>query len=402
MAGRVRLAATGIQDQWLTGEPQFSFFVSRFRRHTKFAIEEIETPFDGTIDFGQTIECRIPYTKGDLIKNMTLKVTLTDPKPDNPSFNSNSYCPSVFTEMIEYVDLKMGGQTIERLTGEYIYMHQQLNNTDDDTEQTLYFLNGHGNFTGFSNFINYYLDLPFYFYRNPSLAIPMVAMTKQLVHLVVQLKPLSKLIYGGYTPGVTASIEKFALNCEFVFVSDEERNYLMTRQVDQVITQLQVSQFKMLPGESTKSVMLQFTNPVKELFFIAQSDAFIENNNTNIYEKINKIQLRFNNRLVIDSNYNMLTYEQPLKYYVNCPSNKTQPDFLGTQVNLYSLFGMHSFAMDPTAHYPTGQVNMSRIFHKMLTIEIELFLLNYANTVRVYAVNYNVLSFKGGLAGLKF
>ena len=31
MAGRLRLAATGVQDEWLTGEPQFSYFLMNFK-----------------------------------------------------------------------------------------------------------------------------------------------------------------------------------------------------------------------------------------------------------------------------------------------------------------------------------------------------------------------------------
>ena len=46
MAGRLRLAATGVQDEWLTGEPQFSYFLTNFKRHTKFAFDYVESQFD--------------------------------------------------------------------------------------------------------------------------------------------------------------------------------------------------------------------------------------------------------------------------------------------------------------------------------------------------------------------
>jgi len=49
-------------------------------------------------------------------------------------------------------------------------MHQQLHNTNDDIEQTLYFLSGHGNYLSYAGEYTYFLDLPFYFYRNSSLA----------------------------------------------------------------------------------------------------------------------------------------------------------------------------------------------------------------------------------------
>jgi hypothetical protein len=87
MAGRLRLAATGIQDEILTGEPQFSYFLMNYKRHTKFSFDFIESQFDGNIDFGNTIKCRVPNDKGDLIRNMTLKITLTDPQPDDGGEN---------------------------------------------------------------------------------------------------------------------------------------------------------------------------------------------------------------------------------------------------------------------------------------------------------------------------
>ena len=52
--------------------------------------------------------------------------------------------------------------------------------------------------------------------------------------------------------------------------------------------------------------------------------------------------------------------------------------------------------------YPTGQVNMSRISHKLFTIEINPINAAFENDTRVYAVNYNVLRIESGLAGLKF
>src|SRR5210317_1178311 len=145
MAGRLRLAVTGIQDQWLTGEPQFSYFVMNYRRHTRFSTEAVERPFDGDVGFGQTVTCRIPNNVGDLVRSMMLKVTL-DPLPvADGTLVSNTYNTSIGSRIIEYADLVIGGQTIERLTGEYIYMYDQLHNNLDDTSQTLYFLTGHGN-----------------------------------------------------------------------------------------------------------------------------------------------------------------------------------------------------------------------------------------------------------------
>jgi len=391
MSGRLRLAATGLQDQWLTGDPQFSYFLMNFKRHTKFAIDYVESQFDGKLDFGEVIECRIPNDKGDLLRNLTLKVTLNDPTPDTPGENDTHWSPSVISHLIEYAELLIGGQTIERITGEYIYIHQQLHNTNDDIDQTLYFLNGHGNILTYQGEYNYFMDLPFYFYRNPSLAIPTCALTKQLVEVRIKTRPLTELIFRGAPAGVQGSIRKISLDTEFALVTKDEKGFIMSRPIDYVITQLQMSQFVMKPGENKKSVMLNFSHPVKELFFVSQSEEAVRDNDPNYYNEIKNVELRFNNQVVFNRDSKFLTYYQSFKHHVNSPS----------AANL-AKFGMYSFALKPEEYYPTGQVNMSRIVHKLLTIEIDPINAIDKNNTRIYARNYNILRIESGLAGLKF
>jgi hypothetical protein len=394
MSGRLRLAATGVQDQWLTGDPQFSYFLMNFRRHTKFAIDYVESQFDGDIDFGKTIISRVPNDKGDLVSNMTIKVTLDDPVP-----NDDNWSPSIISHLVESAELLIGGQTVEKITGEYIYMHQQLHNTDDDINQTLYFLNGHSNVLTYAagTEYTYFMDLPFYFYRNPSLAIPTCALTKQLVEVKIKLRSLPELINGGASAGVTANIKKFSLDNEFVFLTDNERNFMMSRPLDYIITQVQMSKFVMNAGENTKSVMLNFSHPVRELFFVSQSEEAVRDNHPHRYNTISNIKLQFNNTIVFDRDNDFLVYEQAFKHHVNSPYN-----YSASYNYLKSDFAMYSFALQPEVYYPTGQVNMSRIAHKLLTIEIDPINSVDNNNTRIYAVNYNLLRVSGGLAGLKF
>ena len=389
MSGRLRLAATGLQDQWLTGDPQFSYFLMNFRRHTKFAINYIESQFDGDINFGKTITCRVPNDRGDLIKNMTVKLTLDDPS------SGYEWCPSVVSHLIESAELLIGGQTIEKITGEYIYIHQQLHNTDDDIDQTVYFLNSHGRTIQFTGDNTYFIDLQFYFYRNPSLAIPTCALTKQVVEVRIKLRPLAELVTGVTPANATANLKKFSLDTEFVFLTEDERNYMMSGPLDYIITQVQMSKFVMKAGENTKSVMLNFSHPVRELFFVSQSDAAVAANYPNRYNTITNVKLQFNNEIVFNRGRKFLVYEQALKHHISPPK-------LGTNTYDESEFAMYSFALKPEVYYPTGQVNMSRISHKLLTLQINPINGSDNNNTRVYAVNYNVLRIESGLAGLKF
>ena len=322
---------------------------------------------------------------------MTLKVILDDPTP-----GGDEWCPSIMSHLIESAELLIGGQTIEKITGEYIYIHQQLHNTDDDIDQTMYFLNGHGELLSYTGDNTYFIDLPFYFYRNPSLAIPTCALTKQIIEVRLKMRPLSELIEGGASVGVNANIKKISLDTEFVFLTELEKSFLMSRPIDYVITQVQMSKFVMKAGENTKSVMLNFSHPVRELFFVSQSEKAVRDNHPNRYNIITNIKLKFNNETVFDRDRKFIVYEQSLKHHTSPPEYVAGTDYKQSE------FASYSFGLNPEVHYPTGQVNMSRIAHKLLTISINPINGTDNNNTRVYAVNYNVLRIDSGLAGLKF
>ena len=74
MAGRFDIVVTGIQDIYLTGNPQMSYFLNRFKRHTKFTTQVFEMPFNGVPERGNVLIAPISTTSGDMISNMTLKI----------------------------------------------------------------------------------------------------------------------------------------------------------------------------------------------------------------------------------------------------------------------------------------------------------------------------------------
>ena len=294
MAGRVRLAVTGVQDQWLSGEPQFSYFVMNYKRHTRFATESVEMPFSGEKKFGGYAELRIPNNVGDLVRSMMLKIKLKPLPSSSDPLVSNLYNTSLATNVIKYADLRIGGQTIERITGDYIYMYNQLHNNTDDLEQTMYFLTGHNNHLNVStSYDTFYLNLPFYFFRHPSLAIPVCAITKQLVEVFIKFKDIDDNVSFKYTTAgdvVTrettrdAEILDISMITDFFYITRAERNFLLTRPMEYVIQQLQMSTLPFKPGETEKSAMLKFKHPVKELMFLAKEET--GPNNTIIAEDV--------------------------------------------------------------------------------------------------------------------
>ena len=495
MSGRLTLAATGIQDRWFTEEPQYSHFLSRFRRHTKFAFEQFEAPFERFNEYGTEATCLIPNSAGDLIKGITLNMDLPPPVPSAEHnttftlssgsvtgslelnstttaslnvyqgvtyvFNSGSeefevigasvkdytteeitpgnyritlnievnilgtytdvriqlksnptvyymilnvkqirWNTSIPTKMIKYVDLLIGGQTIQRLTGEYIYMYNQLNYTQNDSDFTLVATTLHNSYpiindavySAYTDFQKYKVQLPFYFHKHPSLSIPVCALSKQLVEVKIKYRPVDELTveydlatqtYAPTTIRSSVQLRNMSLFVDFIYIGDEEKSFILTRPIEYVITQTQLAEIKLDAGVSQRSVMINFKHPVKDLFFIAT------NNRTQEHVPIKDVNLKFNNNTVIDADNLQLSAEQPLKHY----TNSIHEDY---------EFGVYSFSLKPQVYYPTGQVNMSRVIHKLLDIEIDNPNAADAHTIRVYASNYNVLRINGNIAGLKF
>tara|TARA_B100000073_G_scaffold57706_1_gene42772 strand:+ start:1695 stop:4121 length:2427 start_codon:yes stop_codon:yes gene_type:complete len=280
MAGRLRLAVTGIQDQWLTGEPKISYFSSIYKRHTRFSTEAVSIPITGNVSLGGNAIARIPNNVGDLLRSVILKLTLGE--LPNVTAPGNLYNASPSTSVIQYVDLVIGGQTIQRLTGDYIDLYNQLHSNKDDADTTLYYMNGHNNQIQIVNAPRtFYLNLPFYFFRNPSLAIPICAITRQLIEIHIKFRDADDDVTFRYeevsgnmvrTKTDIGSIVEASIIADFYFITRDEINFLLTRPMEYLITQLQLSTMQFKPNESKKSALLKFTNPVKELFFLAKEE----------------------------------------------------------------------------------------------------------------------------------
>jgi hypothetical protein len=414
-SGRVILSTTGIQDEFLTGEPQMTYFLKQFKRHTRFAMETSENPIDGTVDFGNTLSATIPR-KGDIIRNLSIKLELSDITTDAIGANARPiYTDSIGHALIEYCDLVIGGQTIERITGEYMEIFSELS-VSNSQQDAYYYLVGKsrnqavdgGNNTGRRVYI---VTLPFYFFRNNQLGIPLYSIYRQEVELKFKFRKLREVVLNSndnkpyiLSESVEASILRSGILTEYVYLTDEEKDYIKARPTDYVIEQLQLSRGVIEDTENSKSFRLNFTNPVKELYIVVQNQDTQDNNDwfnfsdgyqpNNSNSFIETLQLEFNGEIMISedvADYLYLLYAQPMYYHTRVPKR-----------NIYS----YSFALRPEDPEPTGQVNMSRIINKMLKVTLATVGGSYSGSdfrnIRIYAKNYNILRIQDGLAGLLF
>lgn len=73
--GLIQIVTYGAQDIFLTGTPEITYFKVVYRRHTHFAMENIEVEFDDPVTFGQTSMLTVPRI-GDLIHKAYLEIDL--------------------------------------------------------------------------------------------------------------------------------------------------------------------------------------------------------------------------------------------------------------------------------------------------------------------------------------
>jgi len=287
-----------------------------------------------------------------------------------------AYNDSVGTLAIKSAVLKIGGQTIQTLTGEYIEMWNDLN-VPAENQPGLTLLTGKRDTTPASASRIYYINLPFYFYNNPELFIPVVALGRQNVEVFVtfnsfpQLSP-STLI----DPLLDASII-----AEYVLLSEPEREWFQKASIDYIITQCQYQTIDLLPEFSNSIFKLNIKNPVRELFFIVHgiSDSAYS------YSPLRSLGLSINGEDVFLSDAAYLGTIQPFNNYPTSPSR---------------LYYTYSFAYDPTDPRPTGHLNFSRIQQTLLDISIPP--THVSKQFTVIAVNHNILRIENGLAGLMF
>ena len=207
------------------------------------------------------------------------------------------YNESIGHHMIEHVELLIGGKVIQRLTSDFIHIYSEQyitqtkqHNLDKLIGKPPLELSGSeamsttlGHYLGnATSDTKYFIDIPFYFYNNPELAIPLCAITEQEVEIVVKLRDVDQCIHATrsgasvYTDYIHYTglkpknlIKSLKLNVEMLSIDEEEKQMLLSKKIDYIITQVQESTEQISQSPSIDPVVvkhkLNFKNPIKEL-----------------------------------------------------------------------------------------------------------------------------------------
>lgn len=451
--GFLQLAAYGVENLYLNGNPQTSFFVAVFKRHTNFAIENCRQYFKGTLDFGKRVVCEIDRI-GDLMNETFLVIKLPSLEPYFKGDTKYYWTNSIGHAIIKSIEIEIGGKVVDTHSGLWMSLWSSLTTSFEKDF-------GYGVMVG-KSFINrkyfdhigevkLYIPLFFWFCRNIGSSLPLVALQKHEVKFNLNIRTLSELIVkndGNYGCGkinisdfTGLQIDELFLYVDYIYLDDEEKRFFAEHEHDYLIEQVQMNQSVLYnrgkmnnanglvencpnasPGDPTESgcapiitehqIQLDdFSHPIKEFIWIFQNEDVLIPSDTTLYGGNEWFNFSVKNRCDTNGSIdnipeltlkNAVLYiegkqrmeERDGKYFKNVIPYQRHSNIPTAQIYVYS------FALNPESLQPTGTCNYSKIdnSHFIFTIDDEL--INPFCTI--FATNYNILRIKKGMAGVAY
>jgi hypothetical protein len=393
--GLMQLVAYGAQDIYLTGNPQITFFKVVYRRHTNFAVEAIQQTFNGAADLGRRFTCTIARN-GDLLHRLYLELDV------DSNSNSNAY---LGFQLIDYVEVEIGGQVIDKQYGEWMAVWCDLTHTLDQAIMLSEMLEIN------SNTARLRVPLQFWFCRNPGLALPLIALQYHEVKINVQFTNLT-------VPALdTQSLADCTVWADYIFLDTDERRRFAQVSHEYLIEQVQYSNaLTVNSGEvpQTTQQELRFNHPVKELVWLVDTNNSTSTFTGYIQSSTALLQLNGQDRFKRRTG-DYFTKVQRYEHHTGAGRRFTINKLGTTEIDMsLEYIHIYSFALKPEEHQPSGTCNFSRIDNAVLNLEFKAAGYGYntpandgndipAGTVlKVYAVNYNVLRIMSGMGGLAY
>ena len=378
--GLIQLVAYGAEDLILTADPEMSFFKNTYMKHVNFSMESINLLFTDIPGFGKTNFLTIKRS-GDLLHRLYLELTL-------PTQAGSYWTNRIGFNIINRIEFNIGNKIIDRMYGIWMHIWTELTHKTDMKELLTPMIGSTGP-NGISNGLScdtaHKLIIPlfFYFCRNPGLAIPLNAIrNNQNLSLKFFFETKANCIQSGYLP--TDDFTNASIWADYIFLETEQNRLYVQKPLEYLIEVSQHRETK-LAVAGTKSILLGFSLPCKELYWIIyytyrSGDKFTDFTDNNNNSMMVDMQLIFNTKNVFSSGPRDANYFNYVQAYQH---HKGFPD-LG--INCYS------FAISPEEHQPSGFINMKNISIATMAITPK----TSNGLVHIFGLCYNVMKIEFG------
>lgn len=356
----VQLVAQGVQDTYLTSNPEVSFFKQVYRRHTNFASKPIRLDYIGAPAPNTELVVRVP-NKGDILTHVWVDLGTGD---------VTDALKATAEDGGMIVELYIGGQMIDRQDA--FFMIQLWNKflVDQASKAAACMTSTDGSVDSRTNILgsNWF---PLHFFFCDGFGLPLVALQYHEVEIHFRLPSGS-------------SFDKFNVYGNYVMLDTMERTAIADNKHEILIEQVQKIQ-----SDNNKFDLNLLNHPVKALMWGKPVD-------TGGVFTTDDVQIYLNGTELFGT-------PMPDKYFTYVQSYyacEHASDLMkGSAIGSGSSLKMYSFAQKVSRHQPTGSCNFSRLDNASMQIGTSA---NGPSSLNLYAVNYNVLRIEGGLAGVAF
>ena len=411
-----QLASKGVQDGHLSISPETSFFKRTYKRVSNFAIEAIDQTIP-SLSWDKEYVVQAPRN-GDLLSELWLVVEVNLVRLAVPGADSVYWTNVLGHAMIKSASLEVGNNEIDRITGLYLEIKWELeSDVNVDTNELvlrannvnqLIFWSNNGNTlnTSGASIVQLYVQLPFYFAKARSQSLPVIALQYHDIRIKFSLRSKADLLVYSNPANTTLSttyageISNGYLMMNFVYLDSMERRLFASNAHEYLIKNIQLSDFNSKTVSAGKiSASVVFNHPVTAMYWVVQKRSNVTAKDYFNFERtpgygddtILTATIKFNGS-EREKERGPLFWRvvQPRLYFNRTPRR-----------NIYT----YSFAQHPSAWFPSGSVNLSRIDSTQLAF-------TFPTTdalgapfdeadLTVIAENFNVVRIQGGMMAKK-
>jgi hypothetical protein len=325
--------------------------------------------------------------------------------------------------IIREAGLEIGGQKVDTHTGEWLHIWSELTKKQSHNGSKADYGSGYNRMIGNTDMLSsfneetkipdttIYVPLKFWFNdpKQPGLSLPLLALQYHEVRISIEFRDDKDLIVApGDKKASRTNVTFNKDNCfnaemyvDYVYLDNEERRRFAQDNHEYLIPQVQFTGEECIGGKcGTSRYRMNFNHPVKELLWVVHNSQEPEPSKYSTFGGRNpvcraKMMLNGHDRFS-ERRGEYFDCVQPYMHHTRCPSRG---------INVYS------FAFKPEQHQPSGTCNFSRIDNAQLEVVIRDDATKDADgnedtntqfSLRVYAVNYNLLRVMSGLAGVAY
>jgi hypothetical protein len=382
--GIVQLVATGAQDAWLTGKPEVSFFRSNYRRYTHYASSVERQVIQGAPIAGGISTIRFEK-KGDLLNYVYL--TARD--------GNGSVVPIVnWSNVIDKIEFMIGGQVIDTQDVVYSTQIEPVTGAQNFSQRLL--IGNAGTHVSSNNIISGFYPLKFFFNKDWSVSLPLVALQFHDVELRITWSTnlAAATDFNGNANAANYNALQYICWSNFTYLDQAERDYFANTPQDLLITQVQRT---IVLGSQTMQE-LALAQPVKFLAFTSANygSAYGSKGATSSTVKDYMLKTQVNGTDIGEFRHLPAFVELP--QYYNTPFGY-QPNGVNAGT---AQVGIISYCLDTSKLQPTGTLNFSRLDTYRLVVPPTITIGDLIKSTYLYAVGYNVLRIQNGLASVLY